>query len=46
MAMAPSDWARLQAGSQGASHTRPQIEENGLVAVIASNAFSHCSSQI
>ena len=26
--MAPSDWARRQAGSQGASHTRPQIDEN------------------
>ena len=46
IAIGPSDWARRQAGSQGASHTRPQIDENGLVAVIASKASSHFSSQM
>ena len=37
---APSLSTRRQAGSQGASHTRPQMELNGLVAVMASNAAS------
>ena len=37
---APSLSTRRQAGSQGASHTRPQMELKGLVAVIASNAPS------
>ena len=44
--MAPSLSTRRQAGSQGASQTRPQIEENGLVAVIASKASANLPSQI
>ena len=36
MAMGPSLSARRQAGSQGASQTRPHIELKGLVAEIAS----------
>jgi hypothetical protein len=35
----PSLSVRRQAGSQGASQTRPQIELNGLVAVMASITF-------
>ena len=46
MASGPSDWVRRQAGSQGASQTRPQIELKGLVAVIASKASAHFSSQM
>ena len=46
IAIGPSLSARRQAGSQGASHTRPQIELKGLVAVMASNASANLSSQI
>ena len=46
MATAPSLSTRRQAGSQGASQTRPQIELKGLVAVMASNAASKFSSQM
>ena len=42
----PSLSVRRQAGSHGASQTRPQIELNGLVAVIASNASAYFSSQM
>ena len=42
----PSESVRRHAGSHGASHTRPQIELNGLVAVIASNASSNFRSQM
>ena len=42
----PSESVRRQAGSQGASQTRPQIELKGLVAVIASKASSYFPSQI
>ena len=37
---APSLSTRRQAGSQGASHTRPQMELKALVEVIASKAPS------
>ena len=46
MAIGPSLSARRQAGSQGASQTRPQIEEKGLVAVMASKASAYFSSQM
>ena len=42
----PSAAVRRHAGSQGASHTRPQIELKGLVAVIASKASANLPSQI
>jgi hypothetical protein len=43
---APSADSRRQAGSQGASQTRPQMELKGLVAVIASKASSNFPSQM
>jgi len=46
IAIGPSLSARRQAGSQGASQTRPQIELKGLVAVIASNASASFPYQI
>ena len=46
MAMGPSLAARRQAGSHGASQTRPQMELKGLVAVIASKACANFSSQM
>ena len=46
MASGPSESARRQAGSHGASQTRPQTDENGFVAVMASNASSSLPSQM
>ena len=46
MASGPSLSVRRQAGSQGASQTRPQIELKGLVAVMASKACSIFPSQM
>ena len=46
MASGPSESARRHAGSHGASQTLPHTDENGFVAVIASNASSIFPSQM